>query len=112
MGVTRSRVSIASIASILFVGGGVGLATTALSAGPAGAVTCTINGTAGNDVINVTTGGAVVCAGAGNDTVTLTGGGYNVAVYGGDGDDQITDNAGQGWLYGEAGADVIDASAS
>ncbi len=75
---------------------------------------CTINGTAGNDVIRGTPGRDVICAGAGNDVVhgrggndIIRGGDSNDVLRGGDGEDRLTGGSGHDILRGGAGNDRL-----
>jgi titin len=60
---------------------------------------CTINGTAGNDVITGTAGNDVICAGGGNDTINSLAG-----------NDTIIKGSGTAVINAGAGNDTIDAS--
>ncbi|MEI7419703.1 MAG: fibronectin type III domain-containing protein [Actinomycetes bacterium] len=60
---------------------------------------CTINGTAGNDVITGTAGNDVICAGGGNDTINSLAG-----------NDTIIKGAGTAVINAGAGNDTIDAA--
>jgi Ca2+-binding RTX toxin-like protein len=112
---------------------GVGAAVLALAfASPSQAVpkvktssglTCTIVGTAGNNVINGTAKNDVICGLGGNDTIkglggndvidggtgndTVYGGDGNDSIYGGTGDDKLRGDTGNDSFFGEAGNDAL-----
>jgi len=68
-----------------------------------------IEGTDGNDIINVTVDGAAISyvdAGSGNDIIN--GSDERDVIFGGTGDDTINGNAGDDWLNGGAGNDTIN----
>ena len=86
-------------------------------------LTCTIVGTAGNNVINGTAKNDVICGLGGNDTIkglggndvidggtgsdTVYGGDGNDSIYGGTGDDKLRGDAGNDSFFGEAGNDAL-----
>lgn len=81
-------------------------------------VTCTIVGTAGNNVITGTKGKDVICGLGGNDTIKgmggndiIDGGAGNDVISGGDGNDAILAGAGNDKVSGDAGNDVEDGGA-
>lgn len=67
--------------------------------------TCTIVGTAGNDVLTGTAGRDVICGLGGNDK--LIGGGGDDVLLGGDGNDVLQGGAGDDTIDGGAGVDRI-----
>ena len=69
-------------------------------------VSCTITGTARNDVLVGTSGNDVICGLGGNDTIR--GGNGNDTIIGGAGNDTIAGGNGNDTLDGEAGNDTID----
>ncbi|HEY6889275.1 MAG TPA: hypothetical protein VI300_15885, partial [Solirubrobacter sp.] len=71
--------------------------------------TCTIRGTAGDDVLTGTEGNDVLCGLGGNDV--LRGGPGNDVVYGGDGDDRLDGGDGDDMLLGGDGSDILLAGA-
>ena len=89
----------------------------------------TVEGTAGDDVIDPTftgdpegetvgTGGDTVVAAEGNDTVvagdgndSVSGGADDDRLFGGAGDDTLRGDAGQDLIFGDAGADLMDGGA-
>jgi|tagenome__1003787_1003787.scaffolds.fasta_scaffold20951212_2 hypothetical protein len=74
--------------------------------GPAGAATCTITGTEGNDTLTGTAGNDVICGLGGNDTIR--GGGGNDVLLGDAGADRLFGEAGNDSLDGRAGNDTLD----
>jgi Ca2+-binding RTX toxin-like protein len=66
---------------------------------------CTITGTAGNDIIRGTQGNDVICALQGDDVIS--GGGGNDKIIGGAGDDVISGGPGNDTLLGGAGSDLL-----
>ncbi len=88
---------------------------------------CTITGTAGDDILHGTPGNDVICGLGGDDKIygnggvdtlygdagedTLDGGPGNDRLYGGDGNDKLDGGGGNDTLYGEAGNDTVDGSA-
>jgi hypothetical protein len=72
-----------------------------------GGPTCTITGTAGDDVLAGTGGPDVICGLGGNDRIDARGG--DDVVFGGAGADLIKGGAGADQLLGEDGNDTIDA---
>jgi uncharacterized delta-60 repeat protein len=68
-------------------------------------LTCTIEGTAGNDVLTGTAGNDVICAREGNDSVR-GGGGLDV-LFGQDGNDRLFGEAGSDFLFGGTGNDSL-----
>jgi hypothetical protein len=87
------------------------------------AATCTITGTAGNDVLEGTAGDDVICGSGGDDTLsglsgndtllgglgndTLNGGDGNDTIDGGDGNDIVDGGTANDIVTGAAGADTI-----
>ncbi|HEY0188901.1 MAG TPA: VWA domain-containing protein [Cellulomonas sp.] len=98
-------VAVAAVAALV----GVGLVA------PASAVdTCTITGTAGDDVLRGTPGPDVICGGLGNDVLeglggddVLIGGVGDDILDGGDGADRLEGGVGDDTLSGGAGDDVL-----
>lgn len=85
------------------------------ASGSAGAVTCTITGTAGRDRLKGTKGDDVICGLGGPDRITglagddiLIGGGGNDRIHGGTGDDRLLGNAGNDRMFGSSGADRLE----
>jgi Ca2+-binding RTX toxin-like protein len=76
--------------------------STAKRKGP-GTQMCTINGTAGNNVLRGTSKDDVICGFGGNDVIL--GGGGNDVIVGGPGNDRLDGGAGLDALYGDAGND-------
>ncbi|WP_151199548.1 hypothetical protein [Cryobacterium sp. LW097] len=81
---------------------------------PVFAATCTISGTAGNDVLDGTAGDDVICGGGSDDTIsglggndTLLGGLGSDTLYGGDGSDVIDGGDGNDVIEGGSGNDVV-----
>ena len=72
---------------------------------PAPGTSCTITGTAGDDVIRGTAGRDVICAGSGQDLVD--GGGGNDIIYGAGGNDRLRGGSGNDTIYGARGEDRI-----
>ena len=79
------------------------------------ATSCTITGSARNDVLRGTSGRDVVCGLGGNDTIygfggndTLIGGAGDDRLDAGDGDDSLIGDAGKDTLLGGAGADTLN----
>jgi Ca2+-binding RTX toxin-like protein len=82
-----------------------------LLAAPAGAatcngLTCTIEGTSGNDTLGGTSGNDVICSFAGADTISAAGGADTIC--GGFGDDSIFGEGGNDVIIGEPGVDTFD----
>jgi hypothetical protein len=69
-------------------------------------VSCTITGTARNDVLVGTSGNDVLCGLGGNDTIR--GGNGNDTIIGGAGNDTIAGGNGNDTLDGQAGNDTVD----
>jgi hypothetical protein len=91
-------------------------ATRTESSGPSAA--CTIEGTAGDDVLVGTAENDVICGLGGNDTLTggagddvVSGGPGNDALRGGPGDDVLRGGAGDDQLRGGRGRDSLDGGA-
>ncbi len=76
---------------------------------PFDVATCTISGTAGDDVLTGTAGDDVICGLAGNDV--LRGAGGNDVLVGGDGDDRLDGGDGDDTLLGGRGDDIVLAGA-
>ena len=90
-------------------GGGGGSGKNPKPSGP-----CTINGTAGNDVLTGTSGRDVICGFGGNDVIrgaggddALRGGSGNDRLYGGAGNDAVDGGPGADQLFGESGRDLL-----
>ena len=67
--------------------------------------TCTLNGTAGDDVLTGTTGDDVICGGGGDDI--LRGGDGDDVLFGGDGSDRLDGGEGDDTLRGGDGEDLL-----
>jgi uncharacterized repeat protein (TIGR01451 family) len=67
--------------------------------------TCTIDGTAGDDVLTGTTGDDVICGGGGDDV--LRGGDGDDVLVGGDGSDRLDGGEGDDTLLGGDGEDIL-----
>ena len=67
--------------------------------------TCTINGTAGDDVLAGTPGDDVICGGGGDDV--LRGGEGDDVLFGGAGSDRLDGGEGDDTLLGGAGEDIL-----
>ena len=67
-------------------------------------VTCTVQGTDGDDTLDGTEGADVICGGGGNDVIDGKGGDDNLR--GGDGDDRLIGGAGTDTCTGGAGTDT------
>ncbi len=72
-------------------------------------VSCTIEGTPGNDVLTGTPGADVICGHEGADTIRGAGGGD--IVFGQEGNDRIDGGAGADFLYGGSGRDTVSGGA-
>lgn len=101
---------------LIAIATGLALVSTALPAvtAPVFALSCTITGTADNDVLRGTSGDDVICGGNGSDTIdggggndTLYGGGGSDVLSGGDGDDVLFGENEQDTLFGQAGNDTL-----
>ncbi len=67
---------------------------------------CTINGTAGADVLTGTEGADVICSWGGDDEIDALGG--NDVIFGGAGDDTIDAGEGRDVVFAGPGADTVD----
>jgi hypothetical protein len=70
------------------------------------AATCTVTGTAGNEVLQGTDGDDVLCGGGGDDSLTGLGG--NDTLLGGLGNDILTGGDGNDTIDGGDGNDIVD----
>jgi acid phosphatase type 7 len=84
---------------------GVRAAAPRVDIGPREDVTCTIAGTAGDDLLRGTAGADVLCGLGGNDKIF--GGGGNDLIAGGDGDDRLSGGKGRDGIQGDVGRDRI-----
>lgn len=94
---SRRRTAVSALATALAIA----VLATALTPAvtPAFAVTCTVQGTNGADVLYGTDGDDTVCGGGGADTIY--GGGGRDQLFGGTGEDKLYGGPGDDLLYGE-----------